>query len=237
MADFKLVIGPTEKWEGGFQNMPSDPGNYCDGQLIGTMRGIAASTFKNYRRIKTGVDRCPTKMEMLAITKEVAMDIFYTLFWKALINGDKIKDNHIAWICYQAVIGAVVNLSVIRRSINKVAKKHNKQLIVESPVAFNDYTIGIINSLPTAELFNQLYDDYLVHLRYVDRVVYNNKMVGWYPRMQQIKDSATAAYKWMKENPGKTIGAGLGFFSSLDMLDTNYTVAIEEAMNHPNNVA
>lgn len=220
MADFFKIIAPTLHFEGGFQNMPKDPGNYCDGKLIGTMRGIAAATYKQYLFYKKGIWQCPTSEQMQSITEDVAKDIFYILFWKNLLNADKIKDQFVAFICFQAAIGAPANLSVVRKSINKIAAKYNKKTVQETPVAFNDYTVDIINSLPEKELFLQIYNDYLAHLKYIDATLYNNKMVGWYARMNSIYEMAMEGYQFIKENP-KTTGAGVAFFLPSDYLDIN----------------
>lgn len=236
MADFFKVIAPTFHAEGGFQKRTDDPGNYCDGQLIGTMRGIAAQTYKQYRYVKYKIWRCPTEAEMRGITPEIATDIFYELFWKALINGNKIKDQYVAFICFQAAIGAVSNLSLLRKSINKVGSKYGKAAIVETPTAFNDYTVEIINSLPAKELFLQIYNDYLVYLRYIDRTYYNNANAGWYTRMQLIYDGAMKAYKFIKENPGVS-ALSVAFFLPSDYLDTKPCLLHPDQLKNPENIA
>ncbi len=186
MADFYKVVAPTLQFEGGYSNRADDPGNYCTvwvngrptrGALVGTNHGIAAPTLQTY------LGRCPSVAEMKALTKDTAIKIYKKLFWDNLINGDKIKDQFVAFMCFQAVIGAQANLRVLRASINKLSSKQ----VATSPTPFNDYTIGIINSISPKKLFSQMWDDYLLHLKAVDAAIYKGTVPGWYVRMDQIK--------------------------------------------------
>lgn len=226
MADFYKVVAPTLKFEGGYQARPDDPGNYCTvwingrptrGALIGTNHGIAAPT------LQTFLGRCPSVAEMKALTQADAVRIYKTVFWDRLINGDKIKDQFVAFMAFQAVIGAITNLAVIRRAINKVSPKK----VVETAVPFNDYTVGVINSVNPERLFTQMWDDYLAHLKRVDAAVYKGTVPGWYVRMDQIKKWAMDGYKLVRENPVTSTSVAF-FLSSRDMLDTDYTASIDQ---------
>lgn len=223
MADFYKVVAPTLKFEGGYSNRADDPGNYCTiwvggkakrGALVGTNHGIAAPTLQTY------LGRCPSVAEMKNLSKETAIKIYKKVFWDSLIQGDRIKDQFVAFMCFQAVIGAIGNLRVLRHSINKISAKK----VVTSATPFNDYTITVINSLPPKKLFDQLWNDYLLHLKAVDARIYKGTVPGWYVRMDQIKAWAMEGYKTVKENPGTSTGIAF-FLSQQDFLDTNYFTA------------
>ena len=48
MAEFIPIHNFVIKEEGGYQDMPSDTGNYVDGVLVGTNYGISAPVLKSY---------------------------------------------------------------------------------------------------------------------------------------------------------------------------------------------
>lgn len=62
------------KIEGGYQAMPDDNGNYCDGQLIGTKYGVSAVAFG------TWAGRCPTVAEMKALATDTAYQFYAWYF-------------------------------------------------------------------------------------------------------------------------------------------------------------
>lgn len=225
MADFNKVVAPTLHFEGGYGNRPDDSGNYCivwingkptRGALVGTNHGIAAPTLQTY------LGRCPSVAEMKELTKETAIKIYKKIFWDGLINGDKIKDQFVAFMCFQAVIGAQANLRIIRASINK----HSAKKVVTSATPFNNYTVDVVNSINPKTLFNQMWDDYLVHLKAVDARIYKGTVRGWYIRMDQIKAWAMEGYNAVKENPKTSTGIAF-FLSQQDILDTDYTTPIK----------
>jgi hypothetical protein len=98
--------------------------------------------------------------------------------------------------------------------------------VVPTVTPFNDYTIGIINSIPSKKLFNQMWDDYLVHLRAIDAAIYKGTVPGWYIRMDQIKSWAMEGYNTIKEHPVASSSVAF-FFSQQDMLDTDYSSLLE----------
>jgi lysozyme family protein len=64
--------------EGGYQNHPSDRGNYnSQGKLIGTNWGISAPVLERYMK------RVPSVADMKALTKEQAKEIYKRLYWDA----------------------------------------------------------------------------------------------------------------------------------------------------------
>ncbi len=60
--------------EGGFQAMPTDSGNYCAGNLIGTKYGMSAVA------ISAWWGRCPSQEEVKNLTEQNAMDFYAWYF-------------------------------------------------------------------------------------------------------------------------------------------------------------
>jgi len=62
--------------EGGFQNFPTDNGNYCGGELIGTKYGMSAVAVGSW------LGRCPTAQEMKDLTTQDAFNFYAWYFDK-----------------------------------------------------------------------------------------------------------------------------------------------------------
>jgi lysozyme family protein len=69
-AFFKTIL----RIEGGYQNNPSDNGNYACGQLVGTKYGVSAVAYNTW----TG--HCPTQAEMQGITQDTAYNFYAWYF-------------------------------------------------------------------------------------------------------------------------------------------------------------
>lgn len=149
MADFKPVFEATKGFEGGFQNMASDTGNYCDGKLIGTKYGIAATGFKGY------FGRCPSVEEIKNLSVQTAYEIGKKNYWDA-IQGDKINSQKLAHLIFDSVYGGSSGFLHIRQALNKIA---NKNITSEtSKWGLTNNEISAINNLDSTKLFNQLYE-------------------------------------------------------------------------------
>ena len=59
--------------EGGFQNNPKDDGNYANGVLIGTNRGITPAALANYKNVNISTI---TVDDIRGVTEETAKEIF-----------------------------------------------------------------------------------------------------------------------------------------------------------------
>lgn len=70
-----LLTYSTTQWEGGYQAWTADKGNYLDGELIGTNRGITPAALKDW----TG--KRPTVADMKALTVEQAVDIMLPRYY------------------------------------------------------------------------------------------------------------------------------------------------------------
>lgn len=70
-----LLTYTVQSWEGGYQAWGADRGNYLDGELIGTNRGITPAALMDW----TG--RKPTVQDMKALTVEQAVDIMLPRYY------------------------------------------------------------------------------------------------------------------------------------------------------------
>ena len=76
MANFNLYKQTALKFEGGYQKLSSDPGNYNSrGDLVGTNMGIAATTYEKW------LNRPPTVEDMKSITVSIASEIYKSWYW------------------------------------------------------------------------------------------------------------------------------------------------------------
>lgn len=66
------------KWEGGFQAMPEDLGNYIEGRLVGTNRGVTPKTWATFSKMPA---REITRQVMYGITLEQAVDVYLWGYW------------------------------------------------------------------------------------------------------------------------------------------------------------
>lgn len=138
MASFEQAIKGTFKAEGGFQNHAEDNANYVNGVLIGTNKGISAQGYYSYFR------KVPSVEDMKNLTEETAMKIFKGNYWDK-INGDNIKNQSVAELMFQYVIGSgSAQLSDLKDIANGV---HGSDILKESDTPFTNGEAEIINSL------------------------------------------------------------------------------------------
>jgi lysozyme family protein len=110
MADFKIAHKITSYFEGGYQCMPDDNGNWTGGKkgvgnLIGTKYGIAAPVLKAWLKIE------PTKAHMKALSHETAEAIYRRNYWKP-IKGDEIENQETANQIYDMAVNAGVGAAI-----------------------------------------------------------------------------------------------------------------------------
>lgn len=138
MADFKPIYDTTLVHEGGFQKFPNDSANYVNGVLIGTNHGISAIAYYNHYK------KVPTEADMKALTKQQAYEIFKKNYWNK-VNGDKIKNQSVAQLMFQFIIGSGASqLSDLKDIANSVGANPP---LKSADTAFTDAEADIINSL------------------------------------------------------------------------------------------
>lgn len=148
MANFKEIFQDTLVFEGGFQDNPKDTGNYCNGKLIGTYRGISAVGYRDYFK------KCPTPNDLKSLSENQVYTIAKLNYWDK-IKGDKIKNQAVAHFIFDSVWGGYGFLDV-RKAINST---YGKKLLQENNNwGLSDYELNLINNANQKKLFTEIYN-------------------------------------------------------------------------------
>ena len=131
MADFNIFYSILAINEGGYQNNPSDFGNYNSlKQCVGTNLGISAPVYESF------IKRPPTIEDMKAITKEIAIKITKHNYWD-IIQGDYINNQSLCDIFADFVFNSGTG---IIRNIQLIIKVTPDNVFgSQSLTAFNNY--------------------------------------------------------------------------------------------------
>ncbi|TNE80837.1 MAG: hypothetical protein EP332_06355 [Bacteroidetes bacterium] len=191
-ADYDSIVNKTFTFEGGYQNYSNDSANYNSrGELVGTNRGISAIAYETY------LNRPPSVADMKAITATTAKKVYKKLFWD-FMRGDQIKNDSVAHIMFDSFI-ATGNLKLVRQGINKVSSTK----VTEKHVAFNDFTVRVVNGADQKALFNSIKDLNIQQrkaLAEANPSKYAMFLKGWLARLDKITFTQAA------------IGIGTGVF-------------------------
>ncbi len=184
MANYDVVFPNVIAQEGGYGNIASDSGNYCDGNLVGTKYGISAVAYKGY------YGKCPSVSDMKNLTLEQAKAIWKWGFWDK-INGDSIDSNGIAELIFHSVGGGATGFLHTRQAINKTAGKSVVTESNKSPLTQKE--VALINSFDSKVFFKNLYD-----IRY--NFFQNNSKssifgAGWINALNKTYNNFLSAYK------------------------------------------
>lgn len=168
MADFEKIVATSFKWEGGYSAYSNDSASYCDGQLIGTNRGISAIAYKGF------YGHCPTVAQLQALTVDQAKMIYKKLFWDKL-QLDHVKNDSVAQMMFQYIIGSGASqISDLKAIANKTAGKH---LFDENDTPFTIAQAEKINTLNQKKYFENLQQ---WRLEYFDRIIAANPSLAMY---------------------------------------------------------
>lgn len=174
MANFNEIYPNIARWENGFGNSSADSGNYCDGVLVGTNRGISAILYKGV------YGKCPTPTEMKNLSYESAKRIWKERFFDAL-DLQKLKSNELAELYIFTIGGGSSGNLHVRQSANKILGKNK---FPESRSKLTKEELDVIHDLNETKMFNTLYDTRVKF--FTDH--YNAGFVrGWLRRMEDIK--------------------------------------------------
>lgn len=153
MASFDPIWNATVVFEGGFQQMAADAGNYCPAKgtagssLIGTNHGIAALTYAQYNG-----GRCPTVAQMKALTVQQAESIAKKGYWDK-IQGDKIASQAVAHMIFDATWGSgSYGPYEAKQTINKILGANTTP--ETKTFTLTDKEIALINSIPEKQFFD-----------------------------------------------------------------------------------
>lgn len=166
MANYKLLIPTTKKWEGGYVNHPNDKGG-C------TNSGVTISTFRSYYGSKKNCD------DLKKMTEEQWNHIFKSGYWdrwKAdLINNQSIANLVVDWVWGSGVYGIKYPQQVLGVVADGIVGKK---------------TLAAINDYPNQEeLFKKLWDRRKKHFEDIVKRNPSQKVFlkGWLRRLADFK--------------------------------------------------
>jgi len=139
VANFDQAVSRLFTFEGGYQDLKNDSGNYNSlGELVGTNMGIAASTYEAF------LGYPPSVLDMKSITKQTARAIYRDNYWQPL-RCDAIKNQLVAEIFFDgaAQYGPGTSAKMMQRVLGNVA--------VDGIVG--SQTISAINAANQQQLF------------------------------------------------------------------------------------
>lgn len=161
------------KIEGGFQNMPSDSGNYCNGQLVGTNYGMSAVA------VATWWGRCPTEQEMRNLTLNDAWAFYGWYFHR--YNLFQIENQQFFELLANNAMGSPANAAkVAQRALNKLGYS------VSVDGVYGPQTIGALNDAWKRfgpKIYNTVREDWVAYLKSLSHLP--QFIDGWMNRMNK----------------------------------------------------
>jgi lysozyme family protein len=173
MASFEksqFIVGINE---GGYQNTPTDLGNYFKGQLIGTNWGISAPALASY------MGKTPSVSDMKSLTKATAEQILKNTYW--LKNHfDRIKNQSVATLIYDGVVNHGTNgmRLLMENALRRIGVE------VEYHKVFTIQGIEILNRLNQKKLFESVKTVRIAKYKSLSKQEFLN---GWLNRLDRIQ--------------------------------------------------
>lgn len=158
--------------EGGYQAFPTDNGNYCQGQLIGTKYGMSAVA------VSTWWGRCPSVAEMQALTESDAFG-FYSWYFD-IFNLYQVENQQLFELLANNTMGSPSNAAKIEQ---RVLKGLGYNVAVDG--SRGPQTIAAINDAHVrhgVKFYNQVRDAWVQYLRSLNRPEF---IEGWMYRMNK----------------------------------------------------
>jgi lysozyme family protein len=172
MANFDIALKKILKNEGWYQDNPNDAGNYFNGILLGTNKGITPSIYFSYYKV------IPTKEKMQSLTDEEAGRIYKDFYWDRIL-GDKILSQSVAEIIFDHAVNCGVKSAV-----------KGVQIIVETNVdgIMGNITLNALNNY-NPQLFFDLYKKWrLFEYQRISKIKNNYVFIsGWYNRVNSFE--------------------------------------------------
>ena len=218
MADFKPIFENTLKKEGGFQKFSDDSANYVNGVLIGTNRGISAQAYYTF------YGRVPTEADMKALSQDQAYQIFKKNYWNK-INGDKIKNQSVAAMMFQFIIGSGASqLSDLKDIANKV---NGKDVLSSNDTPFTDSQIEFINGLNQLKYWEALKKwRHEFYIKLVAKKPGLKKFLnGWQSRLNSYVFKDDSGIQNLANNAGKV----LVFFFALSLIGVGAYISVNKS--------
>lgn len=172
MANFNAYIPLLLQVEGGYQASPADPGNFNSlGQNVGTNKGISAKFYEGI------IKRPPTVADMMAITTELAKNLYKKYFWDKC-QADNIVNQQVA----NTVVDHHVNSGRGVELAQKVLNQHfAKTLKVDN--GMGPLTLAAINSVPPATFVTKYNDARAAYYKSIGNQTFYQ---GWINRLKKF---------------------------------------------------
>lgn len=227
MVDFDKFAGRLLEIEGGYQNDPTDSGNYTGckvgiGAMSGTNNGISTCFYND--KVKSN----PTVQDIKSITKESAKEIYRKSFWNYYrideFNSQDVAENVMDMIVNS---GQMTGIKILQRSLNELGEDLkvdggmgaitlstvNRQIRKDEVKLFNTYT------RKRREYYNSLSNKPAHQIK-----SWNNRLDMHFP----FKESTGVGYFQNIANTINTYSAGKYPPDSVLAPDENITVEKEE---------
>jgi len=160
------------QWEGKYQCMVEDSGNYIDGILIGTNMGITPATYKQ----AFGKIPSPEDMKNLTIDQfKIILKKYYWNRWKAdEIENESIRFILVDWVWASGKWGIIFPQQILDVVTDGIVGEH---------------TINALNRCDQEELFKKIVFE---RIAFVSRIVKNKPsqmrfFKGWVNRIHSFK--------------------------------------------------
>lgn len=243
MANFLAAQNKVKKLEGGYTKNKADIGNWLaingsqtgwvknkDGKmispfggevrLVGTNYGIAAPTLAAW------VNSPITAADMEGMKYETAFRIYKTTYWD-MINGDKINDQSVAELIYDALV---------QHSPKTVTKMLTETTGKAVSVPVDESEVAIINSIDGQQLFNAIKQWRTGYYKSLNNPHFEK---GWlnrinsftYTLLEKAKEAAKQVAETVSENKGASAAAGFffllgaGYFASRKLTNKKWTLS------------
>ena len=177
MASYEKFKASIQQHEGGYQNIPTDWGNYNSlDELVGTNFGISARFYESV----IGVP--PTEQDMLNITQAEAHGLFKNEFWDKVL-ADHINSQEVAEMIADHAINSqpYKTTKIVQRVLNN---KFGKRLKVDG--LFGTKTLVAVNSVDFKQLFIEIGLARKVY--YEARPDFNHHGKSWLRRLRLLSD-------------------------------------------------
>ncbi len=207
MANFTVFSNLVLRLEGGYQNHPSDKGNYNSlGQLVGTNLGISAPVYENW------INRPPSAMDMKAIDKATANAIYKVLYWDK-VKGDAMKTQELANLIADHAVNAGTGSA--GKIVQRVLNTHfGSRLAVDGVIG--NLTISDVNAVNQSKLFDAIL---AARERFYKSLNQPAFLQGWLHRLRPFYEDAMQLAQRYAKPVGfsllvvSTIGFGTFFFN------------------------
>lgn len=203
MADFSRAVQAILREEGGYQNSPSDTGNFACGVNVGTKYGISAPT------LQANIGKCPLPSDMINLTLDQAARIYESKYWDKIL-GDTIANQSIAELLMDAIVNQ--GQGAISEMLDSVCRFLQIPISPDRPeiAQINDWLAK--NPSKREPLFHEAFRQARKE-RYKGSALAN----AYYARLNRYRYISTTRPKKRDSKKGVIIGTSIAFMIGLGL--------------------